>query len=96
LVSETPAREPLGGFGHLVPTPPGLSPDLAARFRQIASEMFTNGFVSALRPTLMLPVGVLLEAALACLLLRESKPAPAPTLETRSDAPAATAAARKD
>jgi EmrB/QacA subfamily drug resistance transporter len=79
-----------GQAGGVVPTPNGISGDLATRFHQVASEVFTNGFVAALRPTLVLPVAVLLVAALACLLLRESRPAPAPSDADRplSDAPA--------
>jgi len=64
-VGETGASTPGGADG--------------ARMRELADEVFTHAFVSALRPTLLLPVAVVLAGALGTLLLRGRKQdSPAP------------------
>jgi hypothetical protein len=43
---------------------------VVATIQQLAHDVFTNAFVIAMRPTMALPIVVLLLAGLACLALR--------------------------
>ncbi len=49
--------------------PVGLPPALKAQLLSLAHDVFTNGYVAAMRPTLAVAVGVLLAAAAATLLV---------------------------
>jgi EmrB/QacA subfamily drug resistance transporter len=57
---------------------PGLPPSLAAEVARIGHDVFTFGYVEAMRSTMLLPVVLLGVGALSCLLLRERKPAAGP------------------
>ncbi|MDQ1663226.1 MAG: hypothetical protein QOJ68_3206, partial [Blastococcus sp.] len=48
--------------------PSGVSPDVAAKIRQVGLEVFQHGYVRAMHPTLILPVAAALFAAGLCLL----------------------------
>jgi MFS family permease len=54
--------------------PAGTSPGLAAELRRLGTEVFSQGYVHAMRWTMVLPIAVIILAAVSCLLLR-SKPA---------------------
>jgi MFS family permease len=68
--------------------PPGTPPGLAAQLQRISHEVFTQGFVNALHPTIVFPIVVLVLGALSCLFLRGGPVRPTP--------PAAPAAAQEE
>ena len=53
--------------------PPGLPPDVAARITALAHDVFVTGYIDALKPTLVLPIGVLALTALSALLIKRRK-----------------------
>jgi EmrB/QacA subfamily drug resistance transporter len=56
----------------------GLPARLAAEVARIGHDVFTSGFVQAMRSTMLLPVILLAVGAVSCLALRERKPAATP------------------
>jgi EmrB/QacA subfamily drug resistance transporter len=72
----------------------GLPASLAAEVARVGHDVFTFGYVEAMRSTMLLPVVLLGVGALSCLLLRERKPAavPEPAAATAGPEPAAAAA----
>jgi hypothetical protein len=70
--------------------PHGTPPPLIAQLRRLIHDVFTHGYVTAMRPTLAIPVGILLAGAVACLLLRR---AGAPATDTPTTGAPATPAA---
>ncbi|MBI2954588.1 MAG: DHA2 family efflux MFS transporter permease subunit [Chloroflexi bacterium] len=52
-----------GGFQ----LPPGIPAQAAEQFRQLFHDVFINGFVAAMRPSLVVPILVILLAAAICL-----------------------------
>jgi hypothetical protein len=56
------------------------------QLQQLATAVFTHGFVDAMRPTLLLPIAVILLAALSCLALR--RPADTPPVPEQQHAEA--------
>jgi EmrB/QacA subfamily drug resistance transporter len=59
--------------------PPGLPHQVAAQLRDLATATFHTGFVNAMRPTLVLPIAVLVAAALSTLFIkRRKRSAPSP------------------
>ncbi|WP_158887907.1 MFS transporter [Amycolatopsis anabasis] len=50
--------------------PPGTPTDLAHHIQQTAASVFEHGFVSAMRPTLALPIAVIAVGAVSCFLVR--------------------------
>jgi MFS family permease len=50
--------------------PPGLPAQLEHQLEAIASAVFRHGFVAAMRPTMLLPIGVLAIGAASCLAIR--------------------------
>jgi EmrB/QacA subfamily drug resistance transporter len=56
----------------------GLPASLAAEVARIGHDVFTFGYVEAMRTTMILPVVLLGVGAVSCLLLRERKPAAGP------------------
>ncbi|MHB1135125.1 MAG: DHA2 family efflux MFS transporter permease subunit [Chloroflexota bacterium] len=91
----------VGGAGAAANLPPGLPAPLAEQIGRVAQAVFQNGFVDAMRPTLALPLAVLLIGALSCLAIvndrraRQTAPLPTATAERHPSerfAPAAKAA----
>lgn len=78
-----------GQTGVALKPPPGTPPGLADRIRRLAVSAFEHGFVHAMRPTLALPIAVIVLGALACLLIRR-RPAEIPrnAPDTRANTPA--------
>jgi EmrB/QacA subfamily drug resistance transporter len=70
----------------------GLPASLTAEVARIGHDVFTFGYVEAMRSTMILPVVLLGVGALSCLLLRERKPAVQPGPSAVADAQPATAA----
>jgi hypothetical protein len=56
--------------------PVGLPPQLAGRIQQLIHDVFVNGYVAALRPTVAVAVVVLAVASLSCILLVNRRQAP--------------------
>jgi EmrB/QacA subfamily drug resistance transporter len=52
----------------------GIPAELAAQIRHVANEVFQHAFVSAMVPTLALPIGVVLLGAVACFGVRRRQP----------------------
>jgi EmrB/QacA subfamily drug resistance transporter len=82
------------GRGQLAATVPhGAPPRLVPVLRQLVSDVFGHAYVAAMRPTLAVPVGLLLAGAALCLLLRPSpSAAPAADPAARDTSAQATAA----
>ncbi|WP_067455658.1 MFS transporter [Actinomadura macra] len=72
-----------GAQQHL---PPGVPPNVAHRVQELAGQVFSHGFVHAMKPTMALPLAIILMAAAACLGVKgyrsdtrsNSQPEPAP------------------
>lgn len=65
------------GRGQFVsPVPSNTSPSLVAQVRQLIDDVFTHGYVTALRPTLAVSVVVLLAGAALCVFLRRRPASP--------------------
>ena len=71
----------------------GLPASLAAEVARIGHDVFTFGYVEAMRSTMLLPVVLLGVGAVSCLLLREPKPAAGPGSSAGQAAPAGAAVA---
>ena len=57
---------------------PGTPPGLAAQLGRIGHEVFTFGFVAAMRSTMVLPIVLLAVAAASCFMItRQARPAEA-------------------
>ncbi len=50
--------------------PAGTSPGLAAQLRRLGAEVFSQGYVHAMRWTMVLPIAIVVLAAASCLALR--------------------------
>src|SRR6202140_5989727 len=70
-----------------VPLPAGIPPGAAARVQQVAHDVFAQAFINAMRPSLAVPIAVLLFGALLTTAItgrrtpsaqRQPAPAPAP------------------
>ena len=59
-----------GQSGAALRIPAGTSPSLAASLASLAHSVFAAGFVAAMKPTMLLPIGVLMLAAVASLFAR--------------------------
>jgi len=59
-----------GQSGATLSIPAGTPASLAATLQSLAHSVFTQGYVSAMKPTMLLPIGVLLLAAVASLFAR--------------------------
>jgi hypothetical protein len=69
-----------GQTGSSLPIPPGLPGPLVQQLQQLAHTTFTHAFVDAMRPTLVLPIVVIVAAALIASTARgraRSQPEPA-------------------
>jgi EmrB/QacA subfamily drug resistance transporter len=77
-----------GGSLHL---PPGVPSQVVVQLQHIAHDVFANAFVAAMRPTLVLPIAVVVAAALSCFAVR-NRPAAMPEDARREEVEAAPAA----
>jgi EmrB/QacA subfamily drug resistance transporter len=59
-----------GAAGSGASTSSGVPPGLAAQIRQLGAEVFTQGYVLAMRWTMVLPIAVVVLAAVSCLAIR--------------------------
>jgi len=66
-----------GQTGGALPVPGGTASATVALLRSLAHGVFVNAFVDAMRPTLLLPITVLVLAAVVALGVRGRSPAPA-------------------
>jgi EmrB/QacA subfamily drug resistance transporter len=64
------ATSGLIGGAPTASAPAGTSPGLAAQLRRLGAEVFSQGYVHAMRWTMVLPIAVVALAAVSCLLLR--------------------------
>jgi EmrB/QacA subfamily drug resistance transporter len=71
----------------------GLPARLAAEVARVGHDVFTSGYVQAMRSTMLLPVILLAVGAASCLALRERRPAAHPGQQPAAAAPAAPGAA---
>jgi hypothetical protein len=58
-----------GQSGSGMNLPKDLSADAVTRIQNAASAVFGHGFIDAMKPTMLVPVGVLLVGVLACLVI---------------------------
>ncbi|HEY3481244.1 MAG TPA: MFS transporter [Streptomyces sp.] len=58
-----------GQSGSGMNLPKDLSADAATRIQNAASAVFGHGFIDAMKPTMLVPVGVLLVGVIACLVI---------------------------
>jgi EmrB/QacA subfamily drug resistance transporter len=76
----------VGGSGSsTVKAPAGTQPSLAAEFQRLGAEVFTSGYIHAMRWTMLMPVAVLGLAAVSCFGIRRvtSSPTAPPATETK-------------
>jgi EmrB/QacA subfamily drug resistance transporter len=75
-----------GGTGSSsVNAPPGTSPALVAEMKRLAAEVFSSGYVHAMRWTMLMPIAVVGLAALSCFGIRRVTAGP-PSPATAPDA----------
>ena len=72
-----------GQTGVAVRLPPGSPPGLLQRIAADRADVFTHGFVDAMRGTMVMPVAVMLLAAASCLAIKQRKRTGAPTRRPR-------------
>jgi EmrB/QacA subfamily drug resistance transporter len=77
-----------GQSGTTLALPAGTSPGTAATIESLAHGVFTSGFVDAMKPTLVLPIAVLVLAAVASVWTR-SRSSPGEATEIEASAPEA-------
>ena len=61
---------PAGGGAEATP---GVPAQVAQQLQQLAEEVFKDGFVDAMHPTLILPIAIVLLAAMSCLAIKRRK-----------------------
>jgi EmrB/QacA subfamily drug resistance transporter len=59
-----------GQSGGSLQLPPGVPSEVVQQLQRISHDVFVNAFVIAMRPTLLLPIVVVLAAAISCLAVR--------------------------
>jgi EmrB/QacA subfamily drug resistance transporter len=64
-----------GQTGGSLRIPSGVPPEVVHQLQQAAFAVFQHAYVDAMRPTMVLPVGVVALAAATCLLIRRRRPA---------------------
>lgn len=62
-----------GQAGAALHFPPSVPPQMVVHVTEVAHDIFAYGYLAAMRPTLLVPVAVLLTAALGCLFVRADK-----------------------
>ncbi|WP_131741905.1 MFS transporter [Actinomadura roseirufa] len=55
-----------GQTGAQQQLPPGVPPAVAHRIQELAGQVFSHGFVHAMKPTMLLPIAIILLSAAAC------------------------------
>jgi hypothetical protein len=60
----------IGGSPASSAAPAGSPPGLAAQLRRLGAEVFSQGYVHAMRWTMVLPIAVVAIAAASCLAIR--------------------------
>jgi EmrB/QacA subfamily drug resistance transporter len=78
-----------GQSGAKQQLPPGVPPNVAHRVHELTGQVFSHGFVHAMKPTMWLPVVVILLSAAACLSLKGHKSSTAPKQLDAEPAPLA-------
>ncbi len=63
-----------GQNGGSTPAGRGLPPAIVAHIDRVAHDVFTFGFVTAMRQTMLLPIILLAVGAVSCLAIRRTKP----------------------
>ncbi|HYY16451.1 MAG TPA: MFS transporter, partial [Gammaproteobacteria bacterium] len=53
--------------------PSSIPTSIAGTIQQLAHDVFTHAFVAAMRPTMILPIAVILFAAVSCLAVRAKR-----------------------
>jgi EmrB/QacA subfamily drug resistance transporter len=74
----------VGGSGSSgAKAPPGTPPSLAVEFQRLGAEVFTSGYIHAMRWTMVMPIAVLGLAAVSCIGIRRvtSRPTAPPDTE---------------
>ncbi len=56
-----------------VPLPQGIPAQVAQQIERVAHDVFMRGFIDAMRPTLVLPIAVLIVAAASCLAIAQRR-----------------------
>lgn len=75
-----------GQTGGNFSLPPGTPPNVAQQVSALAHSVFANGFVDAMRPTLILPIAVIVAAGLLALAVRPRRASGAAVLADESEA----------
>ncbi|HKA48530.1 MAG TPA: DHA2 family efflux MFS transporter permease subunit [Candidatus Dormibacteraeota bacterium] len=78
-----------GQTGASVQLPPGVPAAVVVQLQQLAHDVFTHAFVIAMRPTLLVPIVIVLLAAIACLGVRNRPATAHPATETPAEASSA-------
>ncbi len=78
-----------GQSGAKQQLPAGVPPNVAHRVHELAGQVFSHGFVHAMKPTMWLPIVVVLLRAAACLSLKGHKSNTAPAQLDAEPAPMA-------
>ncbi len=65
-----------GQSGSNVPLPHGLAQQVVLLVERVGHDVFTNGFVAAMRVTIVLPIAVICVAALSCFAIKNGKAPP--------------------
>ena len=81
-------RGQTGGSVHL---PPGVPAQVAQQVQQIAEAVFTHAFVNAMKPTLVLPIVIVIAAAIACFAVKTRSGVGAQTGAPTQERPASVA-----
>jgi EmrB/QacA subfamily drug resistance transporter len=59
----------LGSSSSTASAPPGVPADVAAQISKLATDVFNAGFISAMRPVMLVGAGALLVGAVSCLVV---------------------------
>jgi MFS family permease len=62
-----------GQTGGSIDLPSSIPASIAGTIQQLAHDVFTHAFVAAMRPTMILPIAVILFAAVSCLAVRAKR-----------------------
>jgi EmrB/QacA subfamily drug resistance transporter len=78
-----------GQTGASIQPPPGAPPAVLEQLQHLAHDVFTHAFVVAMRPTLLVPIVIILLAAIACFGVRNRPAAAQPATEPQAEASSA-------